>query len=125
MASAAHDFNGHRRPSSRRKSPFQGAPTAGSSSPYRFPKIEPLPNVADISYDGEDLDLTHEGIIQVEEELERLVATVRTLGSDSGNHNELGLDEYEDGEKKTYSRKAHSTDMKSRRRRTSLMEKGD
>ncbi|KAG8904431.1 hypothetical protein FRC01_008728, partial [Tulasnella sp. 417] len=77
MASAAHDFNGHRRPSSRRKSPFKGEPTAGTSSPYRFPKIEPLPNVADISYDGEDPagPFVHTGIIQVEEELERLVAT--------------------------------------------------
>ncbi|KAG9047188.1 hypothetical protein FS837_002831 [Tulasnella sp. UAMH 9824] len=126
MASAAHDLHGHRRPSSKRKSPFQGERTAGASSPYRFPKIEPLPNVADVSYDGEDLDPAHGSIIQVEEELERLVETVRTLGSDSGNHAELGLDEYEDEEeeKKTYSLKARETDIRSRRRRSSLMEKG-
>lgn len=127
MASGANDLHGHRRPSSKRKSPFEGERTAGSASPYRFPKIEPLPNVADVSYDGEDFDPAHGSIIQVEEELERLVETVRTLGSDSGNvHAELGLDEYEDEEeeKKTYSLKAHSTDIRSRRRRSSLMEKG-
>ncbi|KAG9018239.1 hypothetical protein FRB90_011808 [Tulasnella sp. 427] len=121
MASTANDFTSFRGASSGRKSPFQGVGhTAGSSSPYRFPKVPPLPNTSDISYDdANDPGVSQKDIVQVEEEAEPIVATIRTSLSDSGN--EAGLSSDDD---KRISKSSKSA-LRSRRRRTSLIERGE
>ncbi|KAG8951029.1 hypothetical protein FRC04_006890 [Tulasnella sp. 424] len=127
MASMADDFDSRRRASSSRRSPFQGVPTTGSSSPYRFPKIQPLPNIADMTFeDDDDPDLSQGDVIQVEEEPERFAATIRTAASDSGNDaGRLTSDEEDVEEKKTRSTKWHSTEIRSRTRRDSLRRRGN
>lgn len=123
----ADDFDSRRRASSSRRSPFQGVPTTGSSSPYRFPKIQPLPNIADMTFeDDDDPDLSQGDVIQVEEEPERFAATIRTAASDSGNDaGRLTSDEEDVEEKKTRSTKWHSTEIRSRTRRDSLRRRGN